>query len=76
MSQQVFGDSFEPLAGVPCPYCKDVAKLSFFFWPMAQFSKTTITTTLLERYPKLKQLGEIINIVPAKKKLGLATSLQ
>ena len=65
-SQQVFGDSFEPLVGVPCPYCKDVAKLSFFFWPMAHFSKANVTTTLLKRYPKLKQLGEIINIIPAR----------
>jgi len=65
-SKNVFGDSFEPLVGVPCHYCKDVAKPSFFFWPMAQFDKTTVTTRLLKRYPKLKQLGEITNISPGK----------
>ena len=65
-SKNVFGDSFEPLVGVPCPYCKDVAKPGFFFWPMAQFDKTTVTTRLLKRYPKLKQLGEITNISPGK----------
>jgi len=65
-SKNVFGDSFEPLVGVPCHYCKDVAKPSFFFWPMAQFDKTTVTTRLLKRYPKLKQLGEITNINPDK----------
>ena len=32
-SEEVFGDSFAPLKGVPCPYCKDVAKLGLFFWP-------------------------------------------
>jgi stage II sporulation protein D len=31
-SKHVFGDSFEPLTGVPCPYCRDVAKPSLFFW--------------------------------------------
>ena len=65
-SNNVFGDSFEPLAGVPCPYCKDVAKPSFFFWPMVQFDKTDVTAKLLKKYPKLKQLGEITNITPAR----------
>jgi len=65
-SKNVFGDSFEPLVGVPCPYCKDVAKPSFFFWPMVQFDKSSVTNRLLKRYPKLKQLGEITNISPGK----------
>ena len=63
-SINVFGDSFEPLIGVPCPYCKDVAKHRFFFWPMIQFDKAYVTTKLLQRYSKLKQLGEITNISP------------
>lgn len=66
-SKRVFGDSFQPLVGVACPYCKDVAKLSLFFWPMAKFDKSTVTTSLLRRYPRLKQLGEITNIVPVEK---------
>jgi stage II sporulation protein D len=61
-SENVFGDSFEPLAGVPCPYCQDVAKPKFFFWPMAQFDQLDITIRLRERYSQLKQLGKIINI--------------
>jgi stage II sporulation protein D len=61
-SKNVFGDSFEPLIGVPCPYCKNVAKPAFFFWPMAQFDKSSVTNKLLKKYPKLKQLGEITNI--------------
>ena len=65
-SKHVFGDSFEPLVGVPCPYCKDVAKPTFFFWPMVQFDKTSVTARLLKKYPKLKQLGEITNISPDK----------
>ncbi len=64
-SKNVFGDSFEPLIGVDCPYCKDVAKHRFFFWPTIQFDKAYVATKLLQRYPKLKPLGEITNIHPA-----------
>jgi len=69
-SKHVFGDSFQPLRGVRCPYCKDVAKLSSFFWPMAEFDKAKVSTALLQRYPKLKQLapggrGEITSITGA-----------
>jgi len=65
-SKNVFGDSFGPLAGVACPYCKDVAKLTLFFWPMAQFDKSIVTTRLFQKYPQLKQLGEITDILPAE----------
>ena len=61
-SKNVFGDSFEPLIGVPCPYCKNVAKPKFFFWPLIQFDNTYVITRLLRRYPNLKQLGEITSI--------------
>jgi stage II sporulation protein D len=64
-SQRVFGDSFEALIGVSCPYCRDVARPGFFFWPMAEFDKRTVSSKLLERYPKLEQLGEIETIVAA-----------
>jgi stage II sporulation protein D len=64
-SENVFGDSFETLLGVPCPYCQDVAKPKFFFWPMIQFDKADVTDRLLERYSKLKQLGEITNVTVA-----------
>ena len=66
-SKNVFGDSFPPLVGVACPYCKDVAKLNLFFWPMAQFDKTVVQARLFQRYPRLRQLGEIINIEEAEK---------
>ncbi len=66
-SQNVFGDSYGPLAGVACPYCKDVAKLSLFFWPTVQFDKTTVTTRLHRKYPKLRDLGEITKIIPVER---------
>jgi len=62
-SEHVFGDSFTPLQGVPCLYCKDVARLGLFFWPMVQFSRKTVTDQLTARYPKLKTLGEIREII-------------
>jgi len=64
-SKNVFGDSFGPLIGVPCPYCQDVAKPKFFFWPMIQFDEADVTVKLLERYSKLKRLGKITNITTA-----------
>jgi len=65
-SKNVFGDSFEPLVGVPCPYCEWVAKPSFFFWPMVQFGKSSVTAKLFQKYPSLKRLGKIIDIRPAR----------
>ena len=62
-SQDIFGEPFAPLKGVNCPYCKDVAKLGLFYWPMAYFDRTTVTRQLLQRYPKLEALGEIQEIV-------------
>lgn len=64
-SKNVFGDSFEPLAGVACPYCSSVARPGFFFWPMVQFDKDYVTDKLLQKYPKLKRLGKIKNITVA-----------
>ncbi len=61
-SNNVFGDSFTPLHGVTCPYCQDVAKPKFFFWPMVRFDKIDITGRLLQRYEKLRQLGDINDI--------------
>jgi stage II sporulation protein D len=65
-SKNVFGDSFEPLAGVPCRYCKNVAKPGFYFWPMVQFDKAETSGKLLSRYPKLGELGEVTGIASSK----------
>ncbi len=65
--ERVFGEAFGPLKAVPCPYCKEVAKMGLFFWPMAQFDKTTVTNRLVARYPSLEKLGEITGIVAIEK---------
>jgi stage II sporulation protein D len=66
-SKNVFGDSYETLVGVPCPYCQDVAKPKFFFWPTVQFDKAYVTERLLQRYPQLERLGEIKYITAVSK---------
>jgi stage II sporulation protein D len=66
-SANVFGDTFAPLAGAPCPYCKDVAKLGLFFWPMAQVDRAAATERLIEKYPKLAALGQVRDVVAAAK---------
>jgi len=66
-SEKIFGDSFGPLKGVLCPYCKDVARLGLFFWPMAQMDRDAVTSQLTARYPKLKTLGPIKEIIATEK---------
>jgi stage II sporulation protein D len=66
-SRDVFGDSFEPLQGVPCPYCLEVARLSLFFWPMVQFEREPVTKQLVARYPALATLGQIEQLVVTDK---------
>ena len=61
-SENVFGDSYEPLKGVPCPYCKDVAKPEIFFWPEVKFDSNDVFSGLMNRYPNLIQLGKITEI--------------
>lgn len=65
-SLNVFGDSFRPLDGVPCPYCVNIAKPDRFFWSAVQFDKSAVSEKLLQKYPKLKSLGKIISISPAE----------
>jgi stage II sporulation protein D len=65
-SKYVFGDSFEPLGGVDCDYCKEVAKPNFYFWPTVHFDKADVTSRLFERYPTLEQLGEVTDLIPTR----------
>jgi stage II sporulation protein D len=65
-AKNVFGDSFSPLCGVECPYCRSVARPDVFFWPMAQFSKEIVAMALQKKYPQLKEVGDIANISVVK----------
>ncbi len=67
-STSVFGGkSLEPLKGVPCPWCKEIAKPKFFFWPMITFDAQSITESIISRYPSLGKLGKIRKIEPNRK---------
>jgi stage II sporulation protein D len=65
-AKNVFGDSFGPLCGVDCPYCRAVARPDVFFWPMVQFDRRAVTIALQRKYPQLIGLGEIANIAAVK----------
>jgi len=65
-SSNVFGDSFEPLRGSVCDYCKEVARPGFFFWPMVKVAKSVVTERLFARYPRLRELGDVKDIVAAR----------
>jgi len=62
-SRHVFGEAFGPLQSVPCPYCKDAARLGMYFWPMVQVDRQTATRQLAARYASLGALGEIKDMV-------------
>lgn len=66
-SKNVFGDSYGPLVGVACPYCREVAKPKYFFWPMVQVDNNEVSAKLLQKYPALNQLGDIKDVTIAEK---------
>jgi stage II sporulation protein D len=61
-SVNVFGDSYETLKGVPCAFCKNVAKPEIFAWPQVQFEIADVNNRLVSRYPVFKRLGGITDI--------------
>lgn len=65
-SENVFGDNYETLKGVDCPWCRLNTKPSLFYWPDVTFSKKTVNDNILARYPSLKELGTIEKIEVAK----------
>jgi stage II sporulation protein D len=65
-SKNVFGDSFAPLCGVECPWCRQTAAHDMFFWPMIKYDKTYVTSQLTAKYPSLAKLGGISNIIVDK----------
>ena len=66
-SKNVFGDSYPPLAGVSCKYCRNIARPKHFSWDMVKFNKPEVSRKLLARYPNLKKLGKITKAAPIAK---------
>ena len=65
-SKNVFGDSFSPLCGVECPWCRQVASRDKFFWPMVKYDKAYVSSQLIAKYPSLARLSGISNIIVDK----------
>jgi stage II sporulation protein D len=65
-AQDVFGEGCAALAGVDCPYCRQITRPDIFYWPMVKFDKKYVSQQLIERYPSLKELGKIEKIEVAK----------
>ena len=61
-SQNVFGDNYEPLRGVKCPYCKKTAKPKLLNWPEITYDIEQINQSLMARYKSLKKLGKIKSV--------------
>jgi len=61
-SRNVFGDSFEPLRGVDCPYCKKIARKSYLKWPVFEIDIAEASSKLTENYSSLKRLKTVIAI--------------
>jgi len=68
-AQDVFGESAPALAGVDCPYCKEITRPDIFYWPMAAFDKKYVTERIIDRYPNLKDLGKIEKIETLKENI-------
>jgi stage II sporulation protein D len=62
-SKNVFGDSFGPLQGVTCDYCKKVARSNYLRWPAFEIDVAEASSKLISRYSSLKQLGKVRDIV-------------
>ncbi|MFC1677011.1 SpoIID/LytB domain-containing protein [Planctomycetota bacterium] len=66
-STNVFGgDSFAPLVGVPCGYCETIAKPALFKWKKVSYDKAVVSSRLRQRYPLLKKIGRIQEIIPIR----------
>ncbi|MBM4104376.1 MAG: SpoIID/LytB domain-containing protein [Planctomycetes bacterium] len=59
-SQAVFGESFAALRAVECPWCRAIAKSSFWNWGPVEYSIEEIHRKLTGRYPSLaEKLGKV-----------------
>lgn len=66
-SVNVFGDDFEPLRGVDCPWCRFNTNPRLFYWPDAIYDKQTVSDNIFAKYPNLKeQLENIVKLEVAK----------
>ncbi len=66
-SGKVFGQTYQPLTGVPCPYCEKIARSGYWNWKPVRMTRQEIQHRLFDRYPALAdKLGEIVSIEPIR----------
>jgi len=58
------GEDIAPLRGVKCPYCKKIAKKSFYKWSKVEYDKKMVSDKLISRYSSLGRLKSINQIKP------------
>jgi stage II sporulation protein D len=65
-SVNVFGDTWSAMTGVPCPYCRDIAPADKFQWGPVSYDLAEASRLIFEKYPSLRNLGEISAVVPSR----------
>jgi stage II sporulation protein D len=65
-SANILGDSWAALKGVPCPYCRDIAPADKYQWGPVSYDLAEASRLVFEKYPTLRNLGEISAIVPSR----------
>jgi len=62
----VFGESWSALKGVPCPYCREIAPAEKYQWPGVSYDLAEASRLIFEKYPSLRNLGEITEVTPSR----------
>jgi len=65
-SKFVFGDSFQALSGVECPFCRETASNKFLNWGKFTISKKEAFAKLKKKYPTLEKLKSLSKILPIR----------
>ncbi len=60
------GESWSALKGVPCPYCRDIAPAEKYQWSPVSYDLAEASRLVFEKYPSLRNLGEISEVVPSR----------
>lgn len=73
----VFGKDVAALGGTECPYCQAIARPETYRWVAVVTPKSIASKKLMERYPELTKLEEVIDIqVTAKSDYGRVERLK
>ncbi|WP_146662221.1 SpoIID/LytB domain-containing protein [Anaerohalosphaera lusitana] len=65
-SKNVFGDSYKPLSGVDCQYCKKTAGEKYMNWKPVVLPSSVVTAKITSGYSSLEGLTTVDKIVPTR----------